>query len=88
MDSIRFQETAIRIAVDHYNDRARKHGRPMIQQQDIVIVWSSKTLQNNKIILSTRTKTGLLFEITYNGDKQEAYIDTYQKIDNASVQLE
>lgn len=88
MDSMRFQQTAIRLAVDRYNEKAEKHVRPKIQQEDIVVVWSCKTLQNNKIILSTRQKTGLLFEVTYNGDKQEAYIDIYQKTDNAAFPLE
>ena len=88
MDSRRFEQVAVRITADHYNKRAKEHGRPTIQEDDLVIVWACKTLQNNKAILSTRSKTGLLIEVSYNGDKQQAYIDTYQKADNVVVPLE
>ena len=36
-----------------------------------------KTLQNNKALLSTPISDGKYYEATYNGDKDELYLDTY-----------
>ena len=52
---------------------------------DIFVVWNCKTLQNNKAILST--SMGGLFELTYNGDKNEVYFDAYEKISNSCIKL-
>lgn len=49
---------------------------------DIYVVWQCKTLQNNKALLSTNATSGLYFEITFNGDKKEFYVDVYNKTKN------
>lgn len=46
---------------------------------EVYVVWSCKTLQNKKAVLSTDLVNGILFEITYNGDKDETYVDVYKK---------
>ena len=53
--------------------------------EDVYIIWMCKTLQNNKAILSTLRPDGMIYEVTYNGDKQEAYIDAYKKWENFVV---
>lgn len=52
---------------------------------EVYVVWSCKTLQNKKAILSTDLVNGILFEITYNGDKEETYVDVYKKEKNYIV---
>ena len=52
---------------------------------EVYVVWSCKTLQNKKVILSTDLVKGILFEITYNGDKNETYVDAYKKWENFVV---
>lgn len=52
---------------------------------DVFVVWSCKTLQNNKALLSTTISDGMYYEITYNGDKKEAYLDAYKKFENRVV---
>lgn len=47
--------------------------------ENVFVVWSCKTLQNKKALLSTTDKGTNYFEITYNGDKDEYYIDEYKK---------
>lgn len=37
---------------------------------DVFVVWSCKTLQNNKALLSTSLSDGMYYELTYNGDKK------------------
>ena len=52
---------------------------------DVFVVWYSKSLQNHKALLSTTLTDGMYYEITYNGDKQEAYLDAYKKFENRVV---
>ena len=57
------------------------------QDFDIYAVWACKTLQNNKALLSTTLSDGMYFECTYNGDKQEMYLDAYKKEKNVCIKL-
>ena len=43
------------------------------------MVWCCKTLQNNKALLGTTLRDGMYYEMTYNGDKNELYMDIYKK---------
>ena len=52
---------------------------------DVFVVWSCKTLQNHKALLSTTLSDGMYYEVTYNGDKKEAYLDAYKKFENKVV---
>ena len=52
---------------------------------DVFIVWSCKTLQNYKALIATSANDMLFFELTYNGDKKETYIDVYDKKENIVV---
>lgn len=49
---------------------------------DLRLVWYSKTLQNSKCLICTNTPDSMYYEITFNGDKREYYLDVYKKIDN------
>lgn len=49
-----------------------------VDDNDIFVVWYAKTLQNHKALLSS-TVSNYYFECTYNGDKQEMYVDVYAK---------
>lgn len=49
---------------------------------DVFIVWQCKTLQNHKAVLAARTPDNYLFEVTYDGDRDEIYFDAYDKIQN------
>lgn len=52
---------------------------------DVYIVWFSKTLQNWKALLSTTLPDGKYYEVTYNGDRAETYLDVYLKVHNATI---
>ncbi len=58
-----------------------------IQDFDIFVVWQVKVLQNNKALLSTTIPDGMYYEITYNGNKEEFYLDAYKKFQNKCIQL-
>lgn len=54
-------------------------------RDEVYVVWFSKTLQHWKALLSTSLPDGMYYEVTYNGDAGEAYVDAYKKFDNVKV---
>lgn len=57
-----------------------------IKLDDLYVVWSCKTLQNYKALLSTAIGgDGIYAEYTYNGDKNELYEDVYGKLTNSCI---
>lgn len=85
MGSKEFLEKSKQIVVDYFNSRADKTDQKQIAQDDVYVVWYCKTLQNHKALLSTTVSDGMYYEITYNGDKQETYVDAYKKWENFVV---
>lgn len=55
-----------------------------LEPSDMYVVWFCKTLQNWKALVSG-VHIKEYIEVTYNGDKQETYIDVYNKTYNACV---
>ncbi len=55
---------------------------------EVYLVWFSKTLQNWKALVSTTLPDKMYYEVTYNGDKREAYLDAYLKVDNECIKDE
>lgn len=79
------QERAKQIVVDYFNSHLDKSGGKQIGLEDVYVVWSCKTLQNWKALLSTNVRDGVYYEITHNGDKNETYVDVYKKWENYAV---
>lgn len=52
---------------------------------ELFIVWKCKTLQNFKFLISSTIHDGMYYELTYNGDKQEWYLDAYKKFENRCI---
>ena len=52
---------------------------------DVYVVWFCKTLQNWKVLVSTTLPDGIYYEITYNGNTGETYVDVYKKWENFTV---
>jgi hypothetical protein len=55
------------------------------QQFEIFTVWKCKVLQNWKYLLSSTLPDGMYYELTYNGDKKEWYLDAYKKFENVCI---
>lgn len=52
---------------------------------EVYTVWKSKVLQNWKYLLSTTLFDGMYYELTFNGDKNEWYLDAYKKFENVVI---
>lgn len=59
-----------------------------IPEFEVFVVWTCKTLQNNKALLSTTLFNGMYYELTYNGDKKELYLDAYKKFENRCIKID
>lgn len=55
---------------------------------DTYIVWKCKALQNWKYLVSSTLYDGMYYELTYNGDKNEWYLDAYKKFENRRYEAE
>lgn len=73
--------------VKYFNNEMDKTDDFTLTYDDVFVVWSCKTLQNNKALLSTTVSDGMYYELTYNGDKNEIYFDAYKKWKNKRVVL-
>lgn len=51
------------------------------------MLFGFKTLQNWKALVSG-VHIEEYIEVTYNGDKQEVYVDVYQKVKNVRMKCE
>lgn len=72
---------------DYVNNHLDKSDGKFITPDDVFIVWMCKTLQNSKALASTTLFDGMYYEITYNGDKKEAYLDAYKKWENKCIKV-
>ena len=52
---------------------------------EVYTVWKAKALQNWKYLISTTLPDGMYYELTYNGDKKEWYLDAYKKFENKVI---
>ena len=80
-----FFDLCKREVVEYFNQHADKTDQKKITEDDVFIVWACKTLQNNKALVSTTVPDGMYYEVTYDGDTQQAYVDVYKKWQNYSV---
>lgn len=79
------QEKAIQVVMNYVNEHLDKTDNIQIELYDVYVVWFCKTLQNWKCLLSTNLPDGMYYEVTFNGDKQELYLDAYKKFENRCI---
>lgn len=83
-----FENLCIKLVKDYANEHLDKSDNVVVEEKDVFVVWICKTLQNNKALLSTTLLDGMYYEITYNGDKKEIYLDAYKKFENRAIKVE
>lgn len=74
--------------LSYVNDRRDFTTDECISYNDIYIVWFCKTLKNWKALVSTTIPDGMYYEVTFNGDNGELYLDAYRKWENIVIYTE
>lgn len=76
-------EKALNIVGDYIIKHLDKSDKQPIFE--LYIVWKCKTLQNWKYLISSTLFDGMYYEVTYNGDAKEFYLDAYKKFENVVI---
>lgn len=87
MGNNEFEKIVRSLVAEYTNNHVDKSDGVRITEDDVFIVWSCKTLQNNKALASTTLFDGMYYELTYNGDKHEIYFDAYKKWENKCIKV-
>lgn len=87
MTNQEFEKLCIKTVKNYANAHLDKTDGVVLTGKDIYIVWMCKTLQNNKALVSTTLPDGMYYELTYNGDKKELYLDAYKKFENVCIEV-
>lgn len=58
---------------------------PEIPYFEVYVVWFCKTLQHWKALVSTTLPDLKYYEVTFNGDTGETYLDVYLKVENKAI---
>jgi hypothetical protein len=76
-----------RTVAEYANNHLDKTDGKQITEDDVFIVWMCKTLQNSKALVSTTLFYGMYYELTYNGNVKELYLDAYKKWENKRIKV-
>lgn len=79
----KMDEKALSIVSKYAREHLDKTDGPI--EFSTFIVWKCKTLQNWKFLISTSLHDGMYYEVTYNGDEKEWYLDAYKKFENRHI---
>ena len=85
MDNNVFEQKAKELVVRYFNEKVEITDKLKISLNDVFVVWLCKVLNNNKALVSTTVSDGMYYEITYNGEKNEFYLDAYKKWENVLI---
>lgn len=86
-DSGKFIDRCKQLVLAYELEHLDKSDSITITVDNVFVVWSCKTLQNQKALLSTTLFNGMFYEITSNGDAGELYFDAYKKQENRCIKL-
>lgn len=76
-------ERAIQIVTAYIQEHLDKSDP--FAEYEVFTIWKVKALQNWKYLLSSTLPDGMYYELTYNGDKREWYLDAYKKFENRVI---
>lgn len=85
MEEKKFVALVKKTVAEYANAHLDKSDGKQITEDDVFIVWMCKTLQNSKALASTTLFDGMYYELTFNGNRGELYVDAYKKWENFTV---
>lgn len=76
---------AITIVRDYVNENDWDIDANQPREFEVKLVWFCKTLQNWKAMVITTLEDQMYYEVTYDGDKKQTYLDAYRKLRNVCI---
>lgn len=81
------EKTVCKLVYDYIKPRLEKTDKHVTFSEDeVYIVWFCYILGFWKALVSTTLPDGMYYEVTYNDQKKEVYIDAYKKFDNVRIE--
>lgn len=84
-DPDKFIKTARQVVVDQINNSKNNRSTRRIDEKGVYVVWFTKVLGNWKAIVASPIVRTYMWEVTYNGGKDEIYIDVYRRQESVKI---
>lgn len=87
-EEIAYQDRARELIKNYYNSNVAgvtDVATDYVTLEQVYVVWFVKVLKNWKALVATTNPDGRYFEVTYDGEKCQSYIDNYLKTHNIAV---
>jgi len=79
-------EKALWLAHSYVSATLEKTGTHVaFSKDDVYVVWFCYILGGWKALISTTLPDGMYYEVTYNKEKAETYVDAYKKFHNVAI---
>lgn len=85
LTSDQFIQKAKELVLNYVKEHLDKTDNVSISIDNVYVVWFTFILGNQKAMLSTTLPDGMYYEITYNSDTNEMYVDAYKKFENQCI---
>lgn len=73
--------------IDWFNKNVADFDVKTIVKNDAYVVWFAYVLGNAKCLISTTRQDHKYYELTYNVETNQIYVDQYVKLSNTAIQL-
>lgn len=89
MTNKEFIELAKQKVLEYHTEHFMEPYDDDITLGNVFITWYSKVLQNHKALLGISDMDDQhYYEVTYNGDKKQLYLDVYNKQENKCFEVD
>ena len=85
MDFVPSPEKFIEQFVHWYDNNIADYDVPEIEYSEVFVVWFTYILGRAKCLISTARLDHMYYELTYDLDKNQIYVDSYKKVRNDSI---
>jgi Family of unknown function (DUF6275) len=82
-----FPEMAKDLVFDQMGKAGILDAHPTFSLDGVYVVWFTYILGNWKALCSTSLPDGKYYEVTYDGQRKVAFVDTYVKVENQVIEV-
>jgi hypothetical protein len=84
-DPDKFLLKAKALVVQNYNEHRDPKRSPVLTMDLVFITWFAKAPGSWKAVVCSSIVRGLLWEVAYNGELNEAYLDIYKRLNHVKI---